>query len=298
VPVVPFTRLLADARHGGYAIGYFEAWDVYSLEAVCAAAEAERSPVVLGFGCLLVDQPWLDAGGIEAHACLGRNVAERSRVPVALLLNEARTLPHALRGVLAGFNAVMMHVADEEQEEAISKVRELVVAAHEAGVAVEAELGSLPDAEGAEFDPSAGRLTDPEEASRFVAETGVDCLAVSFGNVHVLEGRTAPVDLGRLEEIGRHVDVPLAVHGGTSFPAGAVPKAIASGVAKFNVGTSLKRAYLAGVAQRVAELSPTVDVHGAIGSHGPDDVLVAGMARVTVVVRELMRLYGSSGRAG
>jgi ketose-bisphosphate aldolase len=297
MPLVPFTSVLADARRGGYAVGYFEAWDVYSLEAVCEAAEAERSPVIFGFGCLLVDQQWLDGGGIEAHACLGRNVAERSRVPVALLLNEARTLPHALRGVRAGFNAVMMHLADEEQERAIPKVRELVAAAHEAGVAVEAELGSLPDAEGAEFDPSTARLTDPEEASRFVAETGVDCLAVSFGNVHVLEGRTAPVDLGRLEEIGRRVRVPLAVHGGTSFPAEAVPSAIASGVAKFNVGTSLKRAYLAGFAQRLAELSPTVDVHGAIGSHGSDDVLVAGKARVTTVVRKLMRLYGSSGRA-
>ena len=61
MPLVPFGDLLAEATRGGYAVGYFEAWDSYSLEAVVAAAELERSPGVLGFGCLLVDQGWLDA---------------------------------------------------------------------------------------------------------------------------------------------------------------------------------------------------------------------------------------------
>ena len=89
--LVPLTDLLADARAGGYAVGYFEAWDGYSLDAVLDAAEAERAPVVLGFGCLLADQDWLDAGGIESLAGLGRAAAERSRVPVSLLLNEAHT---------------------------------------------------------------------------------------------------------------------------------------------------------------------------------------------------------------
>ena len=297
MPLVPFPRLLADARRGRYAVGYFEAWDAYSLEAVAEAAAAERSPVVLGFGCLLVDQAWLDAGGIEAHASLGRRVAERAQTPVALLLNEARSLEHALRGVRAGFNAVMMHLADGGSEHATRAVRNLVEAAHAEDVAVEAELGSLPDAAAGSFDAGAGVLTDPEAARRFVAETGVDCLAVSVGNVHLLEGRPAPVDLDLLEEVGRRVDVPLAVHGGTSFPAEAVPRAIAAGVAKLNVGTVLKRAYLAGMAERVAELAPDADVHAAVGSHAPGDVLEAGKARVTAVVRELMRRYGSSGRA-
>jgi len=64
MPLVPFTDLLNDARQGGYAVGYFEAWDSYSLEAVLEAAELECSPVILGFGCLLLDQAWLDNGGI------------------------------------------------------------------------------------------------------------------------------------------------------------------------------------------------------------------------------------------
>jgi ketose-bisphosphate aldolase len=291
VALAPLTGLLAGARDGGYAVGYFEAWDGYSLEAVLEAAEAEHAPVILGFGCLLVDPGWLDAGGIETLACAGLAAAERSRVPVSLLLNEARTFAHALRGIDAGFNAVMLCSSEVET------VRRLVGEAHERGVAVEGELGTLPDGAGGEIDATRATLTDPAEAAAFVEVTGVDCLAVSFGNVHVLEGRTAAVDLDRLDAIHRRVGVPLAVHGGTSFPAGAVEAAIARGVAKFNVGTALKRAYLHGLTEAVVSTAADASPHELLGSHGPDDLLGAAKNAMIRVVRDLIRLYGGSGRA-
>lgn len=289
--LVPLTGLLADALVGGYAVGYFEAWDGYSLEAVLEAAEAEHAPVILGFGCLLVDQGWLDAGGIETLACLGLGAAARSRVPVSLLLNEAHALEHARRGVEAGFNAVMLCSSE------IETVSRLVLEAHGRGVAVEAELGALPDAVGDEIDASRASLTDPEQAAAFVEATGVDCLAVSFGNVHVLEGRSAAVDLDRLDAVHRRVGVPLAVHGGTSFPAAAVEAAIAHGVAKFNVGTALKRSFLDGLTEAVASIPAGASPHDLLGSHGPADLLGGCNKRMIQVVRDLMRLYGSSGRA-
>jgi fructose/tagatose bisphosphate aldolase len=287
MPLTPLTELLADARAGGYAIGYFEAWDSYSLEAVVEAAEAEQAPVVLGFGCLLVDQPWLDAGGIETLGCLGRHVAERTSVPVSLLLNEAHTLEHGLRGIDAGFNAVMLCTSDTET------VAELVSAAHERGVAVEGELGTLPDAspDGA-IDAAAAELTDPEAAAAFVAATGVDCLAVSFGNVHTLEGGAAPVDLDHLAAIRRRVDLPLVVHGGTSFPPSAVAGAIAQGVAKFNVGTLLKRTFIEGLTAAVASASVGASPHDLVGSHRSADLLAAAKPGLVEVVRRLIRLYG------
>ena len=196
--LAPLPELLDGARRDGYALGYFEAWDSYSLDAVVDAAEAERAPVILGFGCLLVERGWLDAGGIEAFAALGQAAAERAGVPAALLLNEAYTVEHALRGLDAGFNAVMVHGA------APADVALLVCQAHARGAAVEGELGELPDA----GDDSSASLTDPDEAAAYVAETGVDCLAVSFGNAHVLEGRAASVDLDRLEAISSRGDVP------------------------------------------------------------------------------------------
>jgi len=297
MPLAPLTSLLAEARAGGYAVGYFEAWDSYSLEAVVEAAEAERAPVVVGFGCLLVDSAWLDDGGIETLGCLGRPVAERARVPTCFLLNETHTLEQALRGLEAGFTAVMMHTGGQSSADAVAQVGALVRAAHARGAAVEGELGRLPDSVGGEIDDTQAVLTDPDEAAAFVAATGVDCLAVSFGNVHVLEGRAAPVDLDHLEAVHRRVDVPLVVHGGTSFPPEAVEAAIARGAVKFNVGTALKRTFLEGLTEAVEAGSGDLSPHDLLGSHGPHDLLEAGKRRLIPAVRRLIRLYGGSGRA-
>ena len=299
MPLAPLTGLLEAARAGRYAVGYFEAWDGYSLEAVVEAAEAEQAPVVIGFGCLLADRAWLDRGGIQTLGALGRAVAEQAGVPVSLLLNEAHSLAQALRGVESGFNAVMMTSAEQDPVRAVSDVAELVRLAHAHGVAVEGEIGVLPDAGGGKLDAAAASLTEPDEASAFVAATRVDALAVSFGNVHLLEGRRAPIDLDRLEAIHRRVRSPArCAHGGTGFPAEAVAPAIARGVAKFNVGTVLKRAFLAGLGEGVAALprpAGAASVHDAIGSRRPQDILVQARARIVPVVRGLIQLYGGSG---
>ena len=291
MPLATLTSLLADARTQGYALGYFEAWDSYSLEAVVEAAEAERAPVIIGAGCLLGHQPWFDAGGIELLGALGRELARRTRVPVTLLLNETHTLEQSLRGLDAGFNAVMLHT------DSVASVIQLAAAAHARGAAVEGELGQLPDAARGGVDRSAAVLTDPEEAAAFVEATGVDCLAVSVGNVHLLAHGTAPIDLDRLRAVHERVPVPLVIHGGSSFPADAIGPAIAAGVAKFNVGTVLRIAFLRAVTEALAQLPEEPDVHAAIGSHGPADVLETGKAALRATVRDLIRQYGASGRA-
>jgi fructose-bisphosphate aldolase class II len=292
VPLVPYTDLLAEARAGGYAVGYFEAWDGYSLDAVIRAAELERSPAIVGFGCLLVDQGWLDRGGIEILALTGRLAAERSEAPVSLLLNEAHTLEQGLRGIEAGFGAVMLCTSEVDAN------AELVRASHGRGLAVEGELGALPDGDSrGRIDDSRASLTDPEAAAAFVAATGVDALAVSIGNVHTLEGRAATVDLTRLDAIRHAVDVPLVVHGGTSFPADAVTGAIERGVAKFNVGTALKRAYLDGLGATLESALPGQSPHDLVGSHREPDLGLRATEPVVEWVRSLMRLYGSAGRA-
>lgn len=291
MPLVALTDLFAEARRGGYALGYFEAWDGASIEAVLQAAELEQAPVIVGFGCMMLDQGWLDAGGVEQLAGIGHAVARRARVPAALLLNEARTFDQVVRGMEAGFNAVMLDTSAWAHADAIEAVARLVTLAHARGVAVEAELGRLPDAVAGGIDRSAAALTDPRQAEEFIAATGADCLAVSIGNVHLLTRGYAPVDLDHLRAIHARASVPLVIHGGTSFPPEAVPAAIAAGVLKFNVGTGLKRTFLQGVRETVGTLPADPDVHALLGSHSRGDLLASGQARMRDEVRRLIRLY-------
>ena len=295
--IVPLPHLLAKAQEGGYALGYFEAWDSYSLEAVIEAAEAENAPVILGFGCMMVSETWLDEGGIEILGNIGYALAERTRLPVALLLNEAQTYQQCLTGIQVGFNAVMLDSSTWPVEAAIEQVRELVKTAHARYVAVEAELGHLPDATGVGIDDSQAFLTDPEEAALFVERTGIDCLAVSIGNVHLLTRGSAQIDLTRLAAIHEQTSVPLVVHGGTGFPPGAIPAAIRYGVAKFNVGTSLKQAFFAGIRKLVLSTGSSANVHDILGSHREQDFLLAGKKAMQMKVQAFLQLYGSSGRA-
>jgi ketose-bisphosphate aldolase len=295
--IVPLPYLLAKAREGGYALGYFEAWDSYSLEAVIEAAEAENAPVILGFGCTMVSETWLERGGIEILGSLGHTLAERTHLPVALLLNEAHTYQQCLAGIQAGFNAVMLDTSAWQVEPAIEQVRELVRVAHAQYVAVEAELGHLPNATERGIDASLASLTDPEEAASFVERTGVDCLAVSIGNVHLLTTGTVQIDLTRLAAIHEHTTVPLVIHGGSGFPPEAVPQAIRFGAAKFNVGTILKKTFLTAIRKLALAIDGSANVHDVLGSHREQDYLLAGKRAMQANVQGFLQLYGSNGRA-
>ena len=295
--IVPLPYLLSKAQEGGYALGYFEAWDSYSLEAVIEAAEAENAPVIVGFGCMMVSETWLDTGGIEILGNIGLTLAERTHLPVALLLNEAHTYQQCITGMQAGFNAVMLDTSTWQVESAIEQVRELVKAAHAQYVAVEAELGHLPDSTNQGIDTSFASLTDPEEASIFVERTGIDCLAVSIGNVHLLTHGTAHIDLTRLAAIHEHTSVPLVIHGGTGFPPESIPAAIRYGVAKFNVGTSLKKSFFNALRESVLTSDDSANVHDIVGSHREQDFLLVGKRSMQAKVQEYLQLYGSSGRA-
>ena len=287
--LISFKQLLNDALSGGYAVGYFESWDVYSLEAVLEAAEAENAPVILGFGGVMMEPGWLDGGGLERLAALGLETARSAKVPVAFLLNEVTTFDQIQRGLRAGFNAVMLDSSALSYADNVQVTRQIVQVSHEVGAAVEAEFGELPDASG-EMGGSTGHLTDPAQAARFVDETGIDALAVSIGNVHTLTHGKAAIDWTRLAAIHQAVPLPLVIHGGTGFPDEAIPQAIALGVAKFNYGTVLKRAFLEGVAAAVRSLPTEVGYHQVVGSRKEADILQQGKVRMRDEVRRRIRL--------
>ena len=188
MPLVSMEKLLRDAFEKKYALGYFETWNMESLLAVIEAAEEERAPVIIGFGAILSHKEWLEGRGIKILASLGLSVAEGASVPVSLIFNEATSFTQVIQAIRYGFNTVSMDSSHLSFEENISVTRKIIEIAHPVGVSVEAELGSLPTGEKGVFEDRESSLTDPQQAKVFVEETGVDALAVSVGNVHVLVG--------------------------------------------------------------------------------------------------------------
>lgn len=164
--------------------------------------------------------------------------------------------------------------------------------AHAKGVAVEAQVGHLPNG----WDVGkGGEVTDPKEAHRFVAETGIDALGVSIGNVHIMTRGKASVDLTALAGIHEATEVPLVIHGGTGFPPEQAREAIALGVAKFNFGTTLKQVYLAALREKLTHYTEPMNPHPFLGMGGEKDVLVAAREVVKRRVKELIETYGYAG---
>lgn len=291
------SSILNNAIKGNYAVGYFESWDSYSFEAILEAAEEEKSPIIMGFGATMLEDNWLDKNGIEFLAASGRALIKDAKVPVAFLLNETHTLEQAIRGVEAGFNTVMIDSHRWEVDKAKREVKALVDIAHKNNVEVEAEFGSLPDYLGGEIVDAKSYMTDPAEAKKFVEETGIDCLAVAIGNVHLLTKGSANIDIQRLKDIRSQVSLPIAIHGGTGFPDNQIKEAIANGVAKFNVGTRLKTDYLKSVKEYVTSLDDNCFVHDIVGSHKKSDFLEVGKDSIKANARKFIKLYGSGGMA-
>ena len=295
MPLESIPRLLAGCRAGGYAVGYFESWNLESLQGVLDAAEQTRSPVIVGFnGEFLSGRGRLAPERLALYGALGKAAAESSSVPCGFIFNECPDDAWVLAAVESGFNLVMPADPSCSYDDYARRVKRIVAHAHARQVAVEAELGELPwGPAGADAHP--GRLTDPDAAARFVDETGVDLLAVSVGNVHVQTTGETDLDLERLAALGSRVPVPLVLHGGTGIAPQSLPAAIRLGVAKVNYGTYLKQAYLKAVRSAVSQ--EFADPHDILGRGGPQDVLVAGRLAVRDAVLKRIGRLGCCGRA-
>ncbi len=297
MPLVPFRQLMADAETGGYAVGYFESWNLESLQAVVDAAEATASPVILGFsGLNLPDPRRHPPERLELYAALGRAAAESARVPAALLFNESPDVDWVEQAIDQGFNLVMFADGHLSPDELRARVQQTVARAR-GRAAVEAEMAALPGvASGLDARPDSLELTDPDLAAAFVAETSVDALAVSIGNVHLHGRQRAYLDLARLRAIRARVPVPLVLHGGTSIADDDLRAAIDAGIRKINVGSALRSAFYRAVQQRVETTGNDFNPYQVLGSGLEADVLTAGRTAMRDLIVEKMRLFGSAGR--
>jgi ketose-bisphosphate aldolase len=294
MPIVALSPLLADARREGYALPYAESWNLESLLAVIDSAEEACSPIIVGFnGGFLRHSSRERPENLAYYACF-RHALEKARVPVSFLLNESDSLDQIREGIELGFNAVMPESDGLDIVEYRELVKAVVRIAKPRSVFVEAQVGVLPVGNG-DHDGH-GILTDPERAAEFAAETGVDALAVSIGNIHILTSGKASIDLEILRRIRERVSIPLVVHGGTSLTPQSLQEVIRLGVTKVNFGTILKQSYLAAIRERIEEYRKPLSPHLFLGIGGPEDIMTAGRKAVRLEVTKLIEICGSKDR--
>ena len=239
MPLVDMNSILVPARKYGYGVGAFEFWSLDSAQAIVRVAEKLQRPVILQAGPFEIDY----AGGTSALAAIARLAAERADVPVALHLDHGDSIDLARQCIESGFTSVMIDVSHCEFDENVETTCRVVEMARKAGVSVESELGTLPGAETRlEVAEEDALMTDPDEAVRFVALTGIDALAVAIGTVHGFYRFKPRIDLARLARIASKVSVPLVLHGGSGTPTETIVEAIRNGVAKVNICTEFLQA--------------------------------------------------------
>jgi fructose/tagatose bisphosphate aldolase len=299
--LVSFHDLMAGAERDNYAVGYFESWNLESLLAVADAAEATRSPVILGFSGIYIPHPErIVHDRLAPYAAMGLAVARELSVPCCFLFNESPHLDWVFESIALGFNMTMF--SDEEMglAEQTDAVCQAVARAHPARVAVEAEMVSLPGLSGnltGLRDLSGLALTEPDAARAFVEQTGIDALAINIGQVHLHGRGQVRLDLARLAALRAAVPVPLVLHGATSVNRADLAEAARLGIRKINVGSVIKRAYFEAMRRAAVAAGDAYTPYDVIGSGFATDVLTAGRVAMQAVVEEMMRLFGSAGKA-
>jgi fructose-bisphosphate aldolase class II len=274
--LVPGRELLARASHGGWAIGAFNFSNLEFLQAIAAAAGETRTPVFLA-----TSEGAVAYAGLDNIVALARAAAARADVPLCLHLDHGKDLDMIQACIKAGYTSVMIDASHLPFAENVSQTRRVVELAHAAGASVEAELGRLVGTEdNVKVADRDALLVDPEEAGRFVAETGIDSLAPAVGTAHgAFKYKGEPhLDFDRLKAVRAATgSLPLVLHGASSVPtavlarcreagmelpgARGVPedqlrRAIRLGISKVNVDTDLRLAFAA-EARRVFRDSPT-----------------------------------------
>lgn len=236
MPLVTLNEILPQARKEKRAVAAFNVANLETLLAVFKAAEAERSPVIIQ-----VYQRLFNDERAELIGAMTKRLAEKADIPVALHLDHGSSVELVKKAIACGYTSVMIDGSQLSFEENIKVTAEAVKIAHDAKVSIEAEIGHVP------FGDGEIELSTAAEAKEFVEKTGVDTLAISIGTSHGFYKKEPVLDIERASEIGKAINIPLVLHGGTGVPEKQLKKAIACGVAKINIATELQNMFLRGV---------------------------------------------------
>ena len=286
--LVSATEMLNKAVEGHYAVGQFNINNLEWTKAILLTAQENNSPVILGVS----EGAGKYMTGFKTVAAMVEAMIESLNitVPVALHLDHG-SYEGCYKCIKAGFSSIMFDGSHFPINENIEKTTELVHAAHNLGLSIEAEVGSI----GGEEDGvvGAGEIADPNEC-KMIADLGVDFLAAGIGNIHgKYPENWKGLDFDALAKIKELTgDLPLVLHGGTGIPSDMIKKAISLGVAKINVNTECQL-YFQEATRKYIEDGKDLQGKG----FDPRKLLAPGFEAIKAIVKEKMELFGSIDKA-
>ncbi|MCX4743653.1 class II fructose-bisphosphate aldolase [Streptomyces antibioticus] len=252
MPLTTTGELVTRARAARTAVAAFNIITLEHVEAVVTGAEAARVPVVLQVSENAVK---FRGGRLLPLARAAAAAAEHAVVPVALHLDHVQDDALLHQAADAGFSSVMYDASRLPYDENLAATRAAVDRAHAQGLWIEAELGEI----GGKGAHAPGARTDPAEAWAFVADSGVDALAVAVGSVHAMTTRTATLDHALLGRLAAALDIPLVLHGSSGVPDDELTAAVTGGITKVNIGTALNQAMTAAIRDHLTAHPEAVD---------------------------------------
>ena len=270
--------MLSDARTGQYAIGAFNILDYNSARAVVEAAQETEIPVIIQTSSKTVVF-W----GARAIINWVRELAGSSTVPIALHLDHCRDIEIIRDCIDSGWTSVMIDASSKPFEENLALSSQVVEMARPRNVTVEAELGAIVGVEDdIHVKQQDSHLADPDQAVEFCARVEPDCFAPAVGTAHGIYKGEPKIAYGRIEEIAKATNIPLALHGGTGLSDEVFKKCISLGCAKVNISTQLKYAFIDGF----------VDYHNRNNTeHNPLKVIDAQFKQLKSGIVEKIRLF-------
>jgi fructose-bisphosphate aldolase class II len=262
--VVP--EMLAAARSGRYAVGAFNVFDIESMASVLEAAANAGSPVVVQTSAIVARRL-----GPRLIAAMFRAIVSGSAVQVGLQLDHCSDLGLISACFEAKWDAVLFDGSMLDPAENARLTADVVREAHRCGVAVEAELESIGGSE-AGVDAAIRPPCTVQEMLEYIESTGIDAFAPSIGNVHGRTTRAISLDVDLVSQLAVATSVPLVLHGGTGIQDRVLASLIDAGIAKVNVSTDLREAYVQSASRYLGAVGISADpialqdeVRGAVG---------------------------------
>ena len=232
-------ELPAAANENNFAVPAFNISSYAMFNGIMEASEEEHAPVIIS-----IHPDELSHIGTDVIQAI-RQRAYKTKIPVCIHLDHGASFEQIMVAIQAGYTSVMIDGSSLPFEENIAVCQKVCEAAHGADVSVEGELGTIGTTDSAETENQVIIYTKPDDAAKFVEETGVDTLAIAIGTCHGLypAGMKPELKLDLLKEIKSKVSIPLVLHGGSNNPDKEIGESVTLGVNKINISSDIKAAY-------------------------------------------------------